>query len=197
MPIGDSSTNARTAFLHATGQLLAEQGFAALNVEAVARLAGFNKALIYRYFCGLDGLVLAYAATDDFLPGAEELASHLPPDPLSVPPRRRLAAVLKAFAMGLRKRPASVQILLHAAGGRNELARTLEAGRRPRIQAIRAALHLRDDDVGMDMDAVMTLFLSAFVLMVANQSRAAAVLGEAGADALWARIDATIDALLG
>lgn len=39
--------------------ILSEQGFAAIGVNAVARRAGTDKQLIYRYFNGLDGLLAA------------------------------------------------------------------------------------------------------------------------------------------
>jgi AcrR family transcriptional regulator len=46
-----------TAILTAAKMILAEKGFAALGVNAVARDAGCDKQLVYRYFGGLDGLV--------------------------------------------------------------------------------------------------------------------------------------------
>jgi len=48
-----------TAILDAAKALLGEEGFQALGVNAVARRAGCDKQLIYRYFGGLDGLVEA------------------------------------------------------------------------------------------------------------------------------------------
>jgi AcrR family transcriptional regulator len=48
-----------TAILDAARALLGEEGFQALGVNAVARRAGCDKQLIYRYFGGLDGLVEA------------------------------------------------------------------------------------------------------------------------------------------
>ncbi len=43
--------------LRAATALLAEEGFAKLGINAVARGAGCDKQLIYRYFGGMDGLV--------------------------------------------------------------------------------------------------------------------------------------------
>ncbi|MEI6642679.1 MAG: TetR/AcrR family transcriptional regulator [Novosphingobium sp.] len=48
-----------TAILEGAKALLSEEGFQALGVNAVARRAGCDKQLIYRYFGGLDGLVEA------------------------------------------------------------------------------------------------------------------------------------------
>lgn len=187
---------AAAAFVAAVGALLAEHPFAALNVEALARRAGFNKALVYRYFGGLEGVVAAYAATDDFLPGAEELGQGVPAEGQPWPPRLILAQVLKNFARGLRRRPASVQILLHGAEAGGAITEALERGRRQRIQAIRQHLGITDRAVGLDMDMVMALFLSAFLMLIAHQQRACAVFDGAGIDQFWARMEATIDSLL-
>lgn len=45
------------AILSAANTILAAEGFAALGVNAVARAAGCDKQLVYRYFGGLEGLV--------------------------------------------------------------------------------------------------------------------------------------------
>ena len=55
--------NATTArILKAASELLAESGFQNFGVNAVARRAGCDKQLIYRYFGGMDGLVEAIGA---------------------------------------------------------------------------------------------------------------------------------------
>lgn len=56
-----SRDRARTeeTILSAARLVLAEQGFQGFGVNAVARAAGCDKQLIYRYFDGLDGLVAA------------------------------------------------------------------------------------------------------------------------------------------
>lgn len=48
--------------LHAAKALLAEEGFQGFGINAVARRAGCDKQLIYRYYGGLDGLVEAIGA---------------------------------------------------------------------------------------------------------------------------------------
>ena len=60
-PVRDrSATSAR--ILKAATELLAEGGFQNFGVNAVARRAGCDKQLIYRYFGGMDGLVDAIGA---------------------------------------------------------------------------------------------------------------------------------------
>ncbi|HCV71491.1 MAG TPA: TetR family transcriptional regulator, partial [Agrobacterium sp.] len=44
------------AIFEAARSLLAEEGFQGFGINAVARRAGCDKQLIYRYFGGLEGL---------------------------------------------------------------------------------------------------------------------------------------------
>ncbi|MDB5525677.1 MAG: putative transcriptional regulator protein TetR family [Rhizobium sp.] len=55
LPRDRNATAAR--ILKAASELLAENGFQNFGVNAVARRAGCDKQLIYRYFGGMDGLV--------------------------------------------------------------------------------------------------------------------------------------------
>ncbi len=50
------------AIFAAAKSLLAEEGFQGFGINAVARRAGCDKQLIYRYFGGLEGLVAAIGA---------------------------------------------------------------------------------------------------------------------------------------
>ncbi|SMF51184.1 transcriptional regulator, TetR family [Xaviernesmea oryzae] len=50
------------AIFVAARDLLAEQGFQGFGINAVARRAGCDKQLIYRYYGGLDGLIEAIGA---------------------------------------------------------------------------------------------------------------------------------------
>lgn len=51
-----------TAIFRAARDLLAEQGFQGFGINAIARRAGCDKQLIYRYYGGLDGLLDAIGA---------------------------------------------------------------------------------------------------------------------------------------
>jgi AcrR family transcriptional regulator len=48
------------------GEILDTDGFQGLGVNKVAKRAGMDKVLIYRYFGGLPELVLAFSQTVDF-----------------------------------------------------------------------------------------------------------------------------------
>ena len=61
------------SLVNAVGTVLSESGFSGLGVNAVAKAAGVDKVLIYRYFGSFDALCLAFAQSSDFWPSIEEL----------------------------------------------------------------------------------------------------------------------------
>lgn len=70
MSKGKEETKQR--LLDAVGRVLARQGFEGLGVNAVAREAGVDKVLIYRYFNGLNELLLAFCRQEGFWPSPLE-----------------------------------------------------------------------------------------------------------------------------
>lgn len=71
-----------TRLIEAAGAVLARDGFQDFGVNAVARAAGCDKQLIYRYFEGLEGLATALCAKEsDALAAA--LEAQVPPCPAS------------------------------------------------------------------------------------------------------------------
>lgn len=52
--------------LEAVGQMIAEEGFEKIGINAVASQSGVSKILIYRYFGSVEGLMAAYIRQHDF-----------------------------------------------------------------------------------------------------------------------------------
>ena len=52
--------------IDAVGQIMIKGGYQDVGVNAVAKEAGVDKVLIYRYFDGLDGLLAAFADQQDY-----------------------------------------------------------------------------------------------------------------------------------
>ena len=122
------ATEAR--LLAAVGTVLARDGFGALGINAVAREAGVDKVLIYRYFGGLPELLAAWGRSGRFWPSIDEL---LGPDPkafLALPLAERYALFFEHFVDGLRRRPLTLEIMAaEIVDPRNELTAILEAER--------------------------------------------------------------------
>src|ERR1700733_5548249 len=90
----------------AVEELLVEGGFGALTPSAIARRAGVDKMLIYRYFGDLPGLVRGIAFAPDFFPTFEDLCGDdTIADLLALPAGVRAARVLERNARVLLERP--------------------------------------------------------------------------------------------
>lgn len=108
------------------GKVLAREGFKGLGVNKVAREAGVDKVLVYRYFDGLPNLVLEYSNTCDFWPTAKELLGADPERIKALSPDSQVAEFFKSFVAALRKRPVTLDILAWEVLERNELTKQLE-----------------------------------------------------------------------
>ncbi|NRF69561.1 TetR/AcrR family transcriptional regulator [Aquincola sp. S2] len=126
-PRDRSATEQR--ILGAVGTVLAREGFAAIGVNAIAREAGVDKVLIYRYFGGLPELLQAWGASGRFWPRIDELLGDDPQTLLARPEAERWAAFFEHFIDGLRARPLTIEILAAEVLERNALTAVLEAER--------------------------------------------------------------------
>jgi len=112
----------------AIAQVLAEKGFGKLGINAVARQAGVDKVLIYRYFDDLNGLMRAYATSSDFWPSTIELLGEgaaleqLKAMSFSA----GFSEVFRRYARALRSRPLTLEILSWETIERNALTITME-----------------------------------------------------------------------
>jgi AcrR family transcriptional regulator len=115
----------RTEILNAVGRLIARSGFKEVGVNAIAREAGVDKVLIYRYFGGLPELLKAFAEESDFWPGLPELAQQAPEGLGSLSEAERAKALVLAFGRALRSRPLTQEIMRWELLERNELTDAL------------------------------------------------------------------------
>lgn len=130
----------RTAqqLIEALGRVLARDGFERCGVNAVAREAGLDKVLIYRYFSGMPGLLTAYAESNTFWPTVDEILGadrHTLTRPLG----ERLELILDALLDALRRRPETLAIMAWELTQRNPLTERLAKVREAWSQALIAA----------------------------------------------------------
>ncbi len=119
--------------ISAVGSILAKNGFKGVGVNAVAREAGVDKVLIYRYFNGLEGLVAAFGKEGDFWPSALELAGGDLSKFSQMPLEERLSAFARNFILSLQKRPMTRAIMAWEIIETNELTDELERVREESI----------------------------------------------------------------
>jgi AcrR family transcriptional regulator len=104
----------------AVGKKLARDGFRDFGVNSIAKEAGVDKVLIYRYFGGLSELLTAYAEEGNYWPTSAELIG----DPSAVKANSVadwLVYILTQVQMAIRKRPITLEILRWEIVDHNEL----------------------------------------------------------------------------
>jgi len=119
----------RARLIKAVGSLLAREGFKSVGVNAVAREAGVDKVLIYRYFGGLPELIAAYGREGNFWPSIKELAGGDVEAYSQLPMTDQLSQLSRNFMNAIRRRPITQEILAWEMVERNELTIELEAVR--------------------------------------------------------------------
>lgn len=116
----------REKFIKAVGSILSKNGFAGIGINAVAREAGVDKVLIYRYFGGLPQLISAFGCEGNFWPSVEELAGGDIEKFGQLPLEEKLSQLGLNFMKALKKRPITQEIMAWEMIERNELTIELE-----------------------------------------------------------------------
>jgi AcrR family transcriptional regulator len=145
--------------LAAVGSLLSREGFAALGVNSVAREAGVDKVLIYRYFGGMAGLSRAFAESEAFWPTIDEVLGEGSTDLRTMTVSDRWATGLVRYARALRRRPFTREVLAWEQVEKNELTEILRLRREEWFDEL---LRLFPDDrAAIDVDPVSTALVIA------------------------------------
>ncbi|MEA1902735.1 MAG: helix-turn-helix domain-containing protein [Actinomycetota bacterium] len=147
----------RLRLLDAVGNLLAREGFGALGVNAVAREAGVDKVLIYRYFGGMDELLHAFGQSGDFWPSIAQVTGDDPSELMALPLGERWAKGLSRYARELRRRPVTKEILAWEQIEQNELTSILQQAREEWFEELMT--HFPDDPDSTDADLATTVLL--------------------------------------
>lgn len=194
MKIRDKQITSRR-LINAVGSLLSKKGFKGIGVNAVAREAGVDKVLIYRYFGGLPELISAFGKEGKFWPSSLELAggdlqkfSHLPLE-------KRLSELGSNFIQALRKRPLTQAIMAWEMIESNELTEELEQVREKSIMEFFQMFFMKDQ-VQIDLQAIVMLIGAAISYLVTRSNNIDLYGGlEIGSDQGWQRIEHAISAI--
>ena len=101
----------REQLLDVTLALLAEEGFGALSMEAIARRAQVNRAVVYRSFANLHVLLAALLHREDRRV-RQALDDLLPEDPAGEQPARLLGQSLARFLSAVMAQPQTWRVAL-------------------------------------------------------------------------------------
>jgi AcrR family transcriptional regulator len=154
----------------AVEDLLVEGGFGALTPSVIARRAGVDKMLIYRYFGDLAGLIRCIAFAPDFFPSFEDLCGdETVAGLLALPISARAARVLDRNARALLARPVVLELMVWELVERNELTAIMEEARES--LGLRLLTELFPDVVDKARLGAMSAVLSAGVAYLALRRR--------------------------
>jgi len=122
----------KNLLVKAVGDVVEMDGFARIGVNAVARSAGVDKALTYRYFGGFPQLLQAYGEQADFWWTVEDILGNDLPAPDDDDLASWLSLIFERHVDFLRHHPVTLEIIAWEMAERNELTIALEYVREQR-----------------------------------------------------------------
>ena len=182
--------------IKAVGHVLADVGFHQLGINMVAREAGVNKKLIYRYFNGLPGLVSAYGQTAEFWPTLDELLGGDRELIKMMPTHGVMSEFFKRYLRAILSRPHTLEILAWEAVERNHLTKILEEGR---VKLALSFFELMQEDPPEKVDlTALVLIVAGAVNYLAVRSRIHSSLGgiDLQSSEGWNRVERCIEMIM-
>ncbi len=182
--------------LGAVGEVLARDGFGGIGINAIARQAGVDKVLIYRYFGGLPELLQAWGASGRFWPSVDELLGDDREAFLALPLAERYVRFFEHFVAGLRARPLTLEIMAAEVQERNALTAILETEREQWGEQVARLLGGDQAQAAAWLNGV-SLLLVAGVQYLLLRSRSIRIFGgvELRTDEGWAMLMRSVRAL--
>ena len=186
----------RARLIEAVGTLLAREGFTGLGVNAVAREAGVDKVLIYRYFGGLSELIVAFGREGNFWPSINELAGGDVVAFGQLPLAEQLSRLGKNFMAAIRTRPLTLEILAWEMIERNELTVELEAIRENTMMNF-FEMFFHSANKGPDI-AAMGAIIGAVISYLVSRGRKIRYYNgiDLDSEAGWQRLEGAIDTMI-
>ncbi len=187
----------KVRILTAVGKLLAESGFKQLGVNAIAREAGVDKVLIYRYFENLPTLLQTFGQEGDYWLTLEELVgdeSTIAADSLD----EWMQLLLVRFLRDLQQRTITQEILRWELLEGNELTQELARVRdRMAIESLEFLRQKHEFPPDTDIPAISAVLIAGIVYLVLRTKVSPTFLGiDFSTPDGWQRIEAAIASLL-
>ncbi len=148
----------REQLIDAALDVILEQGYDGVSIEAIARRAGVTRPVVYDHFPNLGRLLHALVEREERI-SLQQLEEVVPDDPGGRDPVALLAAGVRRFLEAVASRPATWRIILLPLEGTPSLVRDHVEMNRARTQARIARLvewALERDELPSDLDVELT-----------------------------------------
>jgi AcrR family transcriptional regulator len=187
-----SRLNTEQRILNAVGSILLEQGYPAVGINAIARQAGCDKVLIYRYFGGFDQLLLAFAETTTLWWEVDEIITESAADCAQIALPDYLQSLLNRYVKALESRPLALEIMAWEMSEQNNLTNTLARTRGERGMELVKRIRVYYRQPNIDIGGILGVFgASINYLVIRTRKQSQQFKTE-----VWWRLQQTIGKLL-
>ncbi len=194
--IRDKETT-KERLIDAVGRIIAETGFQGIGINAVARKAGVDKVLIYRYFGDLDGLLLAFIAQNDYFSTLE----HFPGRHRTITSKADIIEMSKQTLIGQLRHVLNnkglQEILLWELSQKNQVTDAIAEARERQGLAMLETMKALVDVDEVDIPAIGSLLVGGIYYLVLRAQVVATYSGiDLKTEEGWQRIEQAIHYLL-
>jgi AcrR family transcriptional regulator len=123
----------RQQLIDAALEVILEQGYSGVSIEAIARRAGVTRPLVYDHFTNLGRVLHALVEREERI-SLQQLEQVGPEDPGARDPAELLACCVRRFLEAVASRPATWRIILLPLEGTPSIVRDLVETNRARTQ---------------------------------------------------------------
>jgi len=185
--------------IDAVGQIIVTEGFKGIGINSIAKQAGLDKVLIYRYFDGLDGLLRAFARQKDFYINISETLLHEIENANKEDIQPLITQVLTAQFRELLHNNELQEFMLWEMVEKNELTIAIAKEREEKgtylSHKIKEKMNIQESD--FDTDAIVALLVSGLYYL-ALRSRTVDVFNgvELNTEQGWARTEKAVESII-
>lgn len=179
--------------IKAVETLLLNEGFPAVGINSIAREAGCDKVLIYRYFDGLDGLLQRFADSHDLWWSVDEIIQENMDEISQMSMPRFLDLLLKRHILALQNRPLTQEIMTWEMSAQNALTKTLSRIRTEQGMLLVKKVRLHFEQPNMDVGGILGIFGAAINYLIIRTRHSHSEYQKEE----WWRLEHTISSLLG
>jgi AcrR family transcriptional regulator len=148
----------REQLIDAALEVILEQGYARISIEAIARAAGITRPVVYDHFPNLNRLLHAVIEREERI-SLEQLAQVVPEQPGEQAPAELLMTGVTRFLEAVRSRPATWRIILLPLEGTPPIVRQhVESGRARVLDRIERLVRwsMQHSELPQDLDVELT-----------------------------------------
>jgi AcrR family transcriptional regulator len=148
----------REQLIDAALEVILEQGYGGVSIEAIARRAGVTRPVVYDHFPNLGRLLHALVEREERI-SLEQLEQVVPGDPGGREPAELVASGVRRFLEAVASRPATWRIILLPLEGTPSIVRDHVETNRARTQERIARLvrwALEREELPADLDVELT-----------------------------------------